>query len=165
MLCEFKQVTLTEANEYLEKWEHKMGKLRRGRQGALCHMLFLRGEPVGLTAASNIIAQNVGGGLKDLTRINTIELSRLCSSKPNICRVVLRMWREFVFPELKYEVAISYQDSKLHNGDTYRFDGWKKIGFSHSGKDTRTGRLGRDKYIWVWPPDYMKELGKKDVES
>jgi hypothetical protein len=24
-------------------------------------------------------------------------------------------------------------------------------GYSHSGNDSRTGRRGRDEYIWVWP--------------
>jgi len=55
-----------------------------------------------------------------------------------------------VFPALGYPFAISYQDADLHNGNTYRFDGWKRIGRSKSGVDTRSGRKGRDKIIWLW---------------
>lgn len=158
MVSYFREVTLSEANIYLEKWNHKMGPLKRGNQSAFCHMLFYNNEPIALTTASYLIRENVGGGLKNLTRNNTIELSRLCSSRKDMCRVALRMWREFVFPNLPFSVAISYQDKNLHNGNTYRFDGWRRIGFSHSGIDKRSGRIGRDKWIWVWPFDYEKKI-------
>ncbi|MCK5581070.1 MAG: hypothetical protein KAJ18_07325 [Candidatus Omnitrophica bacterium] len=152
-LCSFKKVSLKEANEYLTLWNHKMGLLRRGNQNAICHMLFHKSEPIAVTTASHLIRENVGGGLKKLTRKNTIELSRLCACKPGICRVALRLWREFVFTELPYKFAVSYQDAKLHTGNTYRFDGWRKLAFSHSGTDKRSGRKGRDKWIWVWCED------------
>jgi antitoxin VapB len=87
-----------------------------------------------------------------MTRENTIELSRLCAARAGLCRVALRLWREFVFPTLGYQYAVSYQDADLHNGNTYRFDGWERVGYSHSGTDTRSGRSGRDKYAWAWPP-------------
>ena len=87
-----------------------------------------------------------------LVRDNTIELARLCATRSGLCRVALRLWREFVFPTLGYQVAVSYQDADLHNGSTYRFDGWRRVGFSRGGSvDQRTGRVGRNKWIWVWP--------------
>jgi hypothetical protein len=55
-------------------------------------------------------------------------------------------------PGLPFRVAISYQDAALHSGNLYRFDGWQRRAFSHSGTDTRSGRPGRDKWIWVYPP-------------
>jgi hypothetical protein len=65
--------------------------------------------------------------------------------------VALRLWREFVFPTLGYRYAISYQDADLHNGNTYRFDGWKRLPLiGRSGPDSRSGRLGRRKYVWLW---------------
>lgn len=82
--------------------------------------------------------------------LETVELSRLCSSSPHLCRVTLRLWREAVFRKLKKPYAISYQDAKLHTGNTYRFDGWRKIGTSRSGPDTRSGRKGRSKVIWMF---------------
>jgi hypothetical protein len=143
-------VSLGEANDLLTRWNHKMGPLNRGNQGAVCHALFFEQEPVAVTTASTLIMPVVGGGLSHLTRENTIELSRLCAARSGLCRVMLRLWREAVFPTMGKKFAISYQDADLHNGLTYRFDGWKREGYSHSGTDTRSGRPGRDKWIWVW---------------
>lgn len=148
----FTETTLDEANRLLVLWQHKMGELRRGNQDATCHALLHGGRPVAIVTASNLIAANVGGGADWLTRENAIELSRLCAERPGLCRVVLRLWREFVFPALGYRYAVSYQDADLHTGNTYRFDGWKRVAFAHSGTDTRSGRPGRDKWVWVWPP-------------
>lgn len=147
----FENCDLDFANVLLVRWGHKMGELRRGNQGARCHALYQGDIPVGIVTASTLICPNVGGCV-GLTRANTIELSRLCAVRPGICRVVLRLWREFVFPALDYQHAISYQDADLHTGNTYRFDGWQRVGRSRSGMDTRSGRPGRDKWIWVWPP-------------
>jgi len=148
----FRETTLDYANELLIMWDHKMGPLRRGNQGARCHVLLHDRKPVAVTTASNLISPHIGGGAKWLTRENTIELSRLCAERSNITRVALRLWREFVFPSLGYDFAVSYQDRKLHTGNTYRFDGWARVAFSRSGRDTRSGRDGRDKWVWVWPP-------------
>ena len=38
------------------------------------------------------------------------------ADRPGLCRVVLRLWRELVFPFTGYEYAISYQDEQLHTG-------------------------------------------------
>jgi hypothetical protein len=147
----FEPVALALANVCLESWGHKMGRLRRGNQGAVCHALLHEGKPVAVTTASTTIAPVVGG-CDFLTRENCIELSRLCAVRGGLCRVALRLWREFVFPALGYQYAVSYQDADLHNGNTYRFDGWERVGRSRSGRDTRSGRPGRDKWVWVWPP-------------
>jgi hypothetical protein len=150
-LCSFEAVELAQANACLTAWGHRMGPLARGRQGAWCHALFHEGRPVAVTTASYLIAGNAGGGLSHLTRENTVELSRLCAERTNLCRVALRMWREFVFPALGFRFALSYQDADLHNGNTYRFDGWRRHDtLLHSGRDTRSGRPGRNKYAWIW---------------
>jgi antitoxin VapB len=149
----FEPVSLTSANRCLIEWGHKMGALNRGNQGAVaCHALIHEGKPVAVTTASNLIAPVVGGGCNWMTRENTVELSRLCAARPGLCRVALRLWREFVFPALPYQMAMSYQDADLHNGNTYRFDGWEMVGRARSGPDTRSGRPGRDKRVWAWPP-------------
>ena len=144
------QCELEQANDLLDRWGHKMGMLKRGNQGAWCHVLLHEGEPVAVTTTSYLIAPRVGGA-HHLTRENTVELSRLCAARSGLCRVMLRMWREFVFPQLGFEYAISYQDADLHNGNTYRFDGWERVSFARSGTDTRSGRPGRNKWVWVWP--------------
>lgn len=149
-IASFDEISLPVANSLLESWGHRMGPLERGNQSGVHYALFHSGEPVALAMTSTLIRECVGGGLKHLTRDNTCELSRLCAIRPHLCRVALRLWREFVFPSTGYEFAISYQDADIHNGNTYRFDGWKREAFSHSGTDTRSGRKGRNKWIWVW---------------
>lgn len=149
----FDSISLSSANHLLEIWEHKMGPLRRPMAGDLAHALVHREEgPVVIITTSTLIRDGVGGGLHHLNRENTRELSRLCASRPGLCRLGIRLWREFVFPQLGVPFAISYQDADLHNGATYRFDGWGRSPVqSHSGTDSRSGRRGRDKWVWVWP--------------
>jgi antitoxin VapB len=149
----YEPIRLETANDCLVAWGHRMGPLLRGNQRGIHHALLHDGQPVAVTMTSTLIRERVGGvdGL-DLDRSNTVELSRLCAARPGLCRVALRLWREFVFPSLDgaYRYAISYQDAAQHSGDTYRFDGWRRVGYSHSGRDTRSGRPGRNKYIWLW---------------
>ncbi len=147
----FDEIEAGAANALLVKWGHKMGALERPFPSRFFALSF-QGHPVCIVAHSCLIATHVGGGLSRLTRENTIELSRLCSSRPGICRIGLRLWREAVLPGLNVSHAISYQDADLHNGNTYRFDGWQRAGKSRSGPDTRSGRAGRNKWIWVYPP-------------
>lgn len=148
----FEPISLAEANSCLVKWGHKMGPLERGNQGAECYALTHERRPVAVATASSLIRERVGGGLGFLTRENCMELSRLCAERKSLCRVALRLWREFVFPSLGAPYAISYQDADLHNGNTYRFDGWQRAAYSSSGTDSRSGKQGRKKWIWVWPP-------------
>ncbi|MBF0584847.1 MAG: hypothetical protein HQL80_11530 [Magnetococcales bacterium] len=153
MIVTYGSIDLATANACLIAWEHRMGPLRRGNQRGVHHGLFHDGQPVAVTMASTLIRERVGGveGMV-LDRGNTVELSRLCAVRPGLCRVALRLWREFVFPFLDggYLYAISYQDAAQHSGNIYRFDGWRRVGYSHSGRDTRSGRPGRNKYVWLW---------------
>jgi antitoxin VapB len=155
-LVSFDQIELPEANDLLVRWGHRMGAMERPTYAETPHYaIFHGGRPVAVAMAATLVRDHVGGGLEHLTRTNTIELARLCAERRGLCRVALRLWREFVMPQLA-PVAISYQDADLHNGNTYRFDGWQRASFSSSGTDQRTGRRGRRKWIWVYPPDAMK---------
>jgi hypothetical protein len=157
-IVSFDVISLPEANELLIRWEHKMGEFNRPNYGdALCHALYAEDVPVALTICSRLIPAQMGAGIEYLTRENTIELARLCACRPGLCRVALRLWREFVFPALPYEYAVSYQDTGLHTGNTYRFDGWQEVGRSRSGTDKRSGRKGRNKKIWQYPPVLLKQ--------
>jgi len=149
-LVTFDQIDLGEANQCLGRWGHRMGALNRGNVAGVHYALFEEGQPVAVAMAAALIRERVGGGLGHLNRENTIELARLCAVRPGLCRVALRLWREFVLPRMGYLWAISYQDADMHNGHTYRFDGWERAGFAHSGVDTRSGRPGRNKWIWTW---------------
>ena len=149
-ICSFEETSLADANHWLEEWGHKMGPLHRGDKRGWSHLLKHDGYPVAVLTASYLISPVVGNA-HWLTRENTVELSRLCASRPGLCRVAIRLWREFVLPDLPFQFAVSYQDADLHNGHTYRTDGWERVARSRSGIDTRSGRVGRDKWVWQYP--------------
>lgn len=46
-LCIFAPIPLEEANEALQRWEHKIGALHRGNQGAICHGLYHEDRTLG----------------------------------------------------------------------------------------------------------------------
>lgn len=142
-----------EANALLTYWGHKMGPcLRPPGYGFWAQRLTHEGQPVGVLVAASLVREHVGGGCSHLDRSNTVELARVCAARPDLCRVLVRMWRELVFPSLGKPYAISYQDSVEHRGDLYRFDGWVRLAdVPASGTDQRTGRKGRPRVIWGWP--------------
>ncbi len=151
LLSTFGAIDIEVANVCLTEWQHKMGPCERVKTTFWCHGLWYHDDLVAVTVATSLMTGTIGGGHGlPLGRSNTIELARLCAVRSGICRVILRQWRDVAFPELGVPNVISYQDADLHNGDTYRFDGWKRIGKSDSGTDQRSGRVGRSKYVWLW---------------
>jgi antitoxin VapB len=152
-LISFDAISREELNKCLVEWQHKMGPWERPNYGCEAfHGLRHSGELVAVTAAARLIPDATAG----LTRDDAFELGRLCAVRPDLNRVALRLWREFVFPPMcrvhGWTWAISYQDAVLHSGNLYRFDGWVRIGFSSSGPDARSGKRGRRKVIWGWSP-------------
>ncbi len=154
-LVSFDSISLAECNRCLVAWNHAMGPWRRPTFRGWFHGLRHGDELVGVTAAGDLIRETCAG----FTRDEAVELARLCAARRDLNRVVLRLWREFVFPALcrahGWTWAVSYQDRALHTGDLYRFDGWVPLARSRSGTDTRPGakRWGRDKTIWGWCVD------------
>lgn len=157
----------SELNRLLEAWEHRMGLLTRPCYAIEAHhALFQNGEPVAVTAAGDTVREVIGQ--TGIRRDEAVELIRLCAARRHLCRVMLRLWREMIFPPIAARhgrrIAISYQDEALHSGDTYRFDGWIVLGKGGGGgADRRTGRAGRKMRIWGWPPkqcaSHMPTLG------
>lgn len=147
----FEPIGLEEMNDRLVAWGHKMGPLNRAIGSGPHYGLFHESRCVGVVASATSVRETIAG--LGLPREAAIELARLCCERRDLCRVVLRLWREFVFPMLGRPWAISYSDSALHSGDLYRFDGWVRLGVSRSGTDQRTGRKGRNKVVWGWCPD------------
>lgn len=153
-IAHIEEIDISEANRALIAWEHKMGPCVRPIGPSWGVGLFAHGKLQAVTVTASLIRETCAG----LTRNEAVELARLCAVRPDLCRVMLRMWREFVFPAHcrvhGYQWAVSYQDEALHSGDTYRFDGWVRLREKmHSGTDTRSGRKGRNKTIWGWHSD------------
>jgi hypothetical protein len=164
-LVEFDSMPIGEANQLLERWGHKMGPLNRPYGVVAAHSLLLHGSPVAVVMTAELVAPTVGGA-PFLNRNNAIELARVCAADRDWNRAALRLWRKAVFPGYRKQYAVSYQDATLHTGDLYRFDGWVKVGFSHSGPDRRSGRQGRDKWVWVWPkPDSQSNPQTSDPDE
>jgi len=120
-----------ELNRWLSAWGHRMGEFHRPSYAIEAHhALMHNGRPVAVTAASETVREVVGQ--TGIRREQCVELARLCAARPHLCRAMLRLWREFVFPAVadvhRRQIAISYQDADLHTGQTYRFDGWRMIG-------------------------------------
>ncbi len=157
-LISFDAIDVDELNRCLIDWNHKMGPLHRpqfGRFGG-AHGLRHNGELVAVTAFETLIAAHTCG----ISRATAFELARVCAVRPNLCRVAVRLWREFVFPAAAdvggFTWAISYQDAVQHRGDLYRNDGWIRLGATSSGTDPRGRdgqRKGRRKVVWGWCSD------------
>ncbi len=149
---------MDEANRMLVAWGHRMGACNRPMGLLRAHGLFAHGHLVALTVTADLVAETCAG----LSRGEAVELARLCASRPDLCRPMLRLWREFIFPSYGASWAVSYQDEALHSGDTYRFDGWVQLQqHARSGPDRRSGRVGRTKTIWGWTADPAARAARK----
>jgi hypothetical protein len=145
-LATFEVITEQEMNACLIAWGHKMGPLSRPMAAPHCYGLRIGDEVQGVVSDSSLIPEELAGQRRE----DTIEVSRLCASQPSLCRVTLRLWREVAFPLQRERHAISYQDERLHTGNTYRFDGWRVLTRTRSGLDRRSDRAGRNKTVWIW---------------
>lgn len=165
-IAHLEAIGINDLNRALTAWGHKMGPFERPTGALWAHGLFEHGELVAVTAASILIKEYERPlcGVS-VTRDAAFELARVCAARHDLCRAMLRLWREMVFPAIcrarGYEWAISYQDACLHTGDLYRFDGWVKLGRSRSGLDARSGARGRVKVVWGWHGDPEKRQRAK----
>lgn len=157
------QIEPSEANRALVSWGHKMGACNRPNGDLWAHGMFEHGVLVSVTVTSAIVAATAAG----FTRQEAIELARLCATRGYLCRVMIRLWREMVFPAYGHPWAISYQDEALHAGNTYRLDGWIRLReHARSGIDQRSGRKGRVKTIWGWHSDPLVRANKrKEIDN
>jgi hypothetical protein len=164
-LASLQRIGVADANLLLATWGHRIGPIRRpmGLLGA--HALMVGRDAVAVAVTATTVCGTVAG-LPGPARGRVVELARLCASGPHWCRPMLRLWREVVLPTVAPGcVALSYQDALLHAGEIYRHDGWMRVAYSHSGRDRRSGRSGRDKWVWVWPRDAVTRLRAAEAQS
>ena len=149
-LQHIERIENADADRALIAWGHKMGPCRRVQGALVSHGMFAHGRLCAVSVTADLVRESCAG----LTRREAIELARLCADRPDLCRPMLRIWREFVFPHFGRPWAVSYQDEALHSGNVYRFDGWVQLReHARSGTDSRSGRKGRSKTVWGWHAD------------
>lgn len=159
----------SDLNRLLVRWGHRMGPYARPRYAIEAHhCMFAHGEPVAVTAAGETARERVGA--TGIRRVDCVELVRLCAVRRDLCRPMLRLWREFLFPAIAAahgrEIAVSYQDEALHSGDLYRFDGWLLVARAGGGgRDNRSGRIGRKMKVWGWPAERALAMASTDIRG
>ena len=164
-IAHIEAIERADLNRLLVVWGHRMGAYTRPTYSFEAHhALFHHGEPIAVVAAGECVRETIGQ--TGIRRDEAVELVRLCASRRDLCRPMLRLWREMIFPDLAAVhhrwVAISYQDEALHSGNLYRFDGWVLLGNGgRGGTDQRTGRASRRLKIWGWatPIDRVRQIG------
>lgn len=147
---------IADANLLLTEWGHRLGPVHRPfRQEA--YGFEVDGRVVALATSGSIVNGPVAG----LERDEVVELTRLASSEPWGCRVMLRLWREVCAPRWKSwpaKAAVSYSHNAMHPGNLYRFDGWEKVredaGSTGGGTWSRVRKnsdavFGK-KTLWLW---------------
>ncbi len=90
-------IDLDQLNRCLIAWDHKMGPWTRPAYGGpWLHGMFHHGQLVAVIAAGTLIRERCGGFRRD----EAFELGRVCAARPHLCRPMLRLWRELMFPDL-----------------------------------------------------------------
>ena len=157
-IIHIEQIENLDADRALLRWNHRMGPCKRPANELVSHGLFAHGKLCAVVVTAGLVASTCA----NFTRQDAIELARLCAERPDLCRPMLRLWREFVFPAFNRQWAVSYQDEALHSGNVYRFDGWIKLReHARSGTDARSGRIGRTKTVWGWHQDPAQRVKRQ----
>jgi hypothetical protein len=158
----FVPCSLDEANRLLVAFGHKLGPVNRPFRSE--PWLFLvDSRPVSVAVSASIVSRHVSNdeGKVLYRRGEVVELARQASSVRWANRLMLRWWREV--GALRWEcwpvkAAVLYHHTELHNGDLYRFDGWRRVrsGCGSSGGGTWSSPRSADdashgpKDLWLW---------------
>ena len=140
---------LATVRRLLDEWGHSRGYISRPIP-CDAHVLRAHGRAVALTVTSELVHPPIAG---NLYRDDAVELARLCSADPAWTRVALRVWREAVWPPYRRKWAITYVEDHVHTGDTFRFDGWRRLARVGPAREPQTGRKTGPKTIYGWCRD------------
>lgn len=153
-----------EANVLLVEWGHNLGPCERPfRSGGW--LLEAHGKPVAVAVSASIVSAHVTDEQGRVwKRTEVVELARLgrAPDAPWALRPMLRLWRECAvpvyMPRWKIGAAVSYSQDRRHEGEVYRFDGWKiwqrkcrsSGGGTWSTKRAASDEVTGDKTLWGW---------------
>ena len=161
-LASFRVLDPAMADALLTAWGHYLGPCERpfGRQD---FALAVDGAVVCVATSASAVSSTVASFRRD----EVVELARLCRAPdaPWATRVCLRLWREVGAPRWPYwkpRAYTAYSQRNRHDGDVYRFDGWRRVEGRHgsSGGGTWTKERGADhqargpKDLWIYEPPH-----------
>lgn len=158
-------ISKTEANQLVVAWDHNLGPCER-RFGHDCWALIVgSGNPVSVVIGASTVSDHVTDGSGgQLQRGAIVECARLCSDPANrwATRPMLRLWRECaaqLWPYWPVAAAVAYSQKRRHDGDIYRWDGWKLLsddcgrsggGGGWSKPRPSTAASSGPKRLWGW---------------
>lgn len=143
---EIRVLTRQEANGYVGAWHDLGPETRCFGYAAFAMVVF--GEVLAVATSGSTVSASVEKGLA-LTRLNCIELTRLCRAPEDkakgVLRAMLRLYRDFLalaYPPKNKNAAptralVTYS-MPGRAGLVYRFDGWLRV------------RGCSDKALWVY---------------
>lgn len=150
----WQRIDIVECNRALINWEHFLGACNRPF-GSQAFGLLMDGELVSVAMSCSTTNKRCAG----FDRGDVVELARLCTrpDRRDLTRVALRLWRITAPKEWQaywpVRAMVSYADKTRHNGDIYRFDGWRKAAEVKGGtvkSNWGKGRTYNPKSVWVY---------------
>jgi hypothetical protein len=157
-------ISKDDANHLVVAWGHNLGPCRRPF-GVDCWALIVGSNPVSVVIGASTVSEHVTDGAGgQFKRAAIVECARLCSDPANrwATRPMLRLWRECaapLWPHWPVAAAVAYSQKRRHDGDIYRWDGWKLLsdncGHSGGGGAWTRKRYASDeasgpKRLWGW---------------
>ena len=163
---EIRVLTRKQANVHVGAWHDLGPETRCFGYAAFAMVVF--GEVLAVATSGSTVSASVDKPL-GLTRLTSIELTRLCRAPDDkargILRAMLRLYRDFLavgYPPRNTRAeptrALVTYSMPGRTGDLYRFDSWFRVrgckpwggGATWSGP-SRVDSLGADKALWVYP--------------
>lgn len=148
------------ADDFLEEdADHWLGACGRPF-GRISYGLYVLGDLLAVAVSASTPNERCA----DYSRYEVVELVRLSAHRKHReqTRVALRCWRTLAARDWATAYGehwptivgyVSYADSR-HTGDTYRFDGWKKVaetrGSKGGGTWSRPRKDGQPKAVWAY---------------
>jgi hypothetical protein len=149
------------ADDFLnEDADHWLGGCDRPF-GRISYGLYLLGQLVAVAVSASTPNESCG----PYSRYEVVECARLSAHRDHRdqTRVALRCWRTLAGVDWSAAYGehwpsitgyVSYANSRRHNGDLYRFDGWKKVaetkGSTGGGTWSRPRQSGEPKAVWAF---------------
>jgi hypothetical protein len=143
-------------------------------------ILYVLDEAVAVATAGTTVSASIESSV-GLTRLNTIELTRICRSDAprarGVLRAMLRLWRDFLArqywtwrTDVEKRALVTYSLPGKRGGNLYRFDGWVRLRgcrpWHGQGTWQSGSRAGTPEGLWAyWLPDGIPPAPPSDTAA